>query len=168
MAIIAGMWWSYEVLGWGGYWAWDPVENASFMPWLMGTALVHSLAVTEKRGAFKSWTVLLAIGAFSLSLLGAFIVRSGVLTSVHAFAVDRARALHSRLARDLLRRASALRVARASKPRAVSLVARGFLAREQYSPGHRSDGCCSARSIRYSSTRSVWARSRLDRRISTR
>ena len=79
---------SYYELGWGGWWFWDPVENASFMPWLVGTALIHSLAVTEKRGVFKSWTVLLAIAAFSLSLLGTFLVRSGVLTSVHAFASD--------------------------------------------------------------------------------
>ena len=93
VGIALGSWWAYYELGWGGWWFWDPVENASFMPWLMGTALVHSLAVTEKRGAFKSWTVLLAIGAFSLSLLGAFIVRSGVLTSVHAFAVDPERGL---------------------------------------------------------------------------
>ncbi|HZN07735.1 MAG TPA: cytochrome c-type biogenesis CcmF C-terminal domain-containing protein, partial [Pyrinomonadaceae bacterium] len=78
----------YYELGWGGWWFWDPVENASFMPWLVGTALIHSLAVTEKRGGFKSWTVLLAIAAFSLSLLGTFLVRSGVLTSVHAFATD--------------------------------------------------------------------------------
>ena len=88
VGIALGSWWAYYELGWGGWWFWDPVENASFMPWLVGTALVHSLAVTEKRGVFKSWTVLLAIFAFSLSLLGAFIVRSGVLTSVHAFAVD--------------------------------------------------------------------------------
>ncbi len=93
VGIALGSWWSYYELGWGGWWFWDPVENASFMPWLVGTALVHSLAVTEKRGAFKSWTVLLAIAAFSLSLLGAFIVRSGVLTSVHAFAVDPKRGL---------------------------------------------------------------------------
>ncbi|NLD01440.1 MAG: cytochrome c biogenesis protein CcsA, partial [Gammaproteobacteria bacterium] len=78
----------YYELGWGGWWFWDPVENASFMPWLLGTALIHSLAVTEKRGVFKNWTVLLAIAAFSLSLLGTFLVRSGVLTSVHAFAAD--------------------------------------------------------------------------------
>ena len=88
MGIALGSWWAYYELGWGGWWFWDPVENASFMPWLLGTALVHSLAVTEKRGSFKSWTVLLAIGAFSLSLLGTFLVRSGVLTSVHAFATD--------------------------------------------------------------------------------
>ena len=93
LGIALGSWWAYYELGWGGWWFWDPVENASFMPWLAGTALVHSLAVTEKRGAFKSWTALLAIAAFSLSLLGAFIVRSGVLTSVHAFAVDPARGM---------------------------------------------------------------------------
>lgn len=86
--IALGSGWAYYELGWGGWWFWDPVENASFMPWLVGTALVHSLSVTEKRGAFKSWTVLLAIAAFSLSLLGTFLVRSGVLTSVHAFASD--------------------------------------------------------------------------------
>jgi len=86
--VMLGSWWAYYELGWGGWWFWDPVENASFMPWLVGTALIHSLAVTEKRGAFTSWTVLLAIAAFSLSLLGTFLVRSGVLTSVHAFATD--------------------------------------------------------------------------------
>jgi cytochrome c-type biogenesis protein CcmF len=88
-----GSWWAYNELGWGGWWFWDPVENASFMPWLVGTALIHSLAVTEKRGAFKGWTVLLAIVAFSLSLLGTFLVRSGVLSSVHAFATDPRRGL---------------------------------------------------------------------------
>ena len=88
IGIALGSWWAYYELGWGGWWFWDPVENASFMPWLVGTALIHSLAVTEKRGAFKSWTMLLAISAFSLSLLGTFLVRSGVLTSVHAFATD--------------------------------------------------------------------------------
>jgi len=88
LGIALGSWWAYYELGWGGWWFWDPVENASFMPWLVGTALIHSLAVTEKRGSFKNWTVLLAIAAFSLSLLGTFLVRSGVLTSVHAFASD--------------------------------------------------------------------------------
>ncbi|MEJ2307929.1 MAG: heme lyase CcmF/NrfE family subunit [Gammaproteobacteria bacterium] len=88
LGIALGSWWAYYELGWGGWWFWDPVENASFMPWLVATALIHSLAVTEKRGAFKAWTVLLAIFAFSLSLLGTFLVRSGVLTSVHAFASD--------------------------------------------------------------------------------
>ena len=86
--ITLGSWWAYYELGWGGWWFWDPVENASFLPWLVGTALMHSLAVTEKRGAFKAWTTLLAIFTFSLSLLGTFLVRSGVLTSVHAFASD--------------------------------------------------------------------------------
>lgn len=93
VGITLGSWWAYYELGWGGWWFWDPVENASFMPWLIGTALIHSLAVTEKRGLFKNWTVLLAIAAFSLSLLGTFLVRSGVLTSVHAFASDPDRGL---------------------------------------------------------------------------
>jgi cytochrome c-type biogenesis protein CcmF len=91
VGIALGSGWAYYELGWGGWWFWDPVENASFMPWLVGTALIHSLAVTEKRGSFRSWTVLLAIFAFALSLLGTFLVRSGVLTSVHAFATDPAR-----------------------------------------------------------------------------
>jgi len=94
LGILLGSAWAYYVLGWGGWWFWDPVENASFMPWLAGTALIHSLIVTERRGAFRSWTVLLAICAFSLSLLGTFLVRSGVLTSVHAFAVDPGRGLY--------------------------------------------------------------------------
>jgi len=93
VGIALGSGWAYYELGWGGWWFWDPVENASFMPWLVGTALIHSLAVTEKRGSFKSWTVLLAIMAFSLSLLGTFLVRSGVLSSVHAFATDPRRGL---------------------------------------------------------------------------
>ncbi|MFZ3287278.1 MAG: heme lyase CcmF/NrfE family subunit [Telluria sp.] len=93
LGIFMGSYWAYYELGWGGWWFWDAVENASFMPWLVGTALVHSLAVTEKRGSFKNWTVLLAIVAFSLSLLGTFLVRSGVLTSVHAFATDPRRGL---------------------------------------------------------------------------
>ncbi len=93
VGIALGSGWAYYELGWGGWWFWDPVENASFMPWLVGTALIHSLAVTEKRGAFRSWTVLLAILAFALSLLGTFLVRSGVLTSVHAFATDPARGI---------------------------------------------------------------------------
>jgi cytochrome c-type biogenesis protein CcmF len=91
--ITSGSWWSYRDLGWGGWWFWDPVENASFMPWLVTTALIHSLVVTEKRGAFKNWTVLLAILAFVLSLMGTFLVRSGILTSVHAFAVDPSRGI---------------------------------------------------------------------------
>ncbi|MDT8410793.1 MAG: heme lyase CcmF/NrfE family subunit, partial [Wenzhouxiangellaceae bacterium] len=91
--IALGSWWAYYELGWGGWWFWDPVENASFMPWLVGTALIHSQAVSEKRGAFPAWTVLLSIAAFSLSLLGTFLVRSGVLTSVHSFANDPERGL---------------------------------------------------------------------------
>lgn len=93
MGIVLGSWWAYYELGWGGWWFWDPVENASFMPWLVGTALIHSLAATEKRGMFKSWTILLSVFAFSLSLLGTFLVRSGVLTSVHAFASDPTRGI---------------------------------------------------------------------------
>lgn len=93
LGIALGSWWAYYELGWGGWWFWDPVENASFMPWIAGTALIHSLAVSEKRGVFKSWTVLLAISAFSLSLLGTFLVRSGILVSVHAFASDPTRGL---------------------------------------------------------------------------
>jgi cytochrome c-type biogenesis protein CcmF len=93
LGISLGSWWAYYVLGWGGWWFWDPVENASFMPWLVGTALIHSQAVTEKRGSFRAWTLLLSIFAFSLSLLGTFLVRSGVLTSVHAFASDPKRGL---------------------------------------------------------------------------
>ncbi len=93
VGIALGSWWAYYELGWGGWWFWDPVENASFMPWLAGTALIHSLAVTEKRGLFKSWTLLLSITAFSLSLLGTFLVRSGILISVHAFATDPGRGL---------------------------------------------------------------------------
>ena len=93
IGILLGSWWAYYELGWGGWWFWDPVENASFMPWLVGAALIHSQAVSEKRGSFNSWTLLLAIAAFSLSLLGAFLVRSGVLTSVHSFAADPTRGL---------------------------------------------------------------------------
>ena len=93
LGIALGSWWAYYELGWGGWWFWDPVENASFMPWLAGAALLHSQAVTEKRGSFRGWTLLLAIAAFSLSLLGTFLVRSGVLTSVHAFAADPSRGL---------------------------------------------------------------------------
>ena len=94
LGIVLGSWWAYYELGWGGWWFWDPVENASFMPWLAGTELLHSLAVTEKRGSFKAWTVLLAISAFSLCLLGTFLVRSGILVSVHAFASDPTRGLY--------------------------------------------------------------------------
>ena len=111
--IALGSWWAYYILGWGGFWFWDPVENASLMPWLAGTALLHSAIVVEKRDALKSWTVLLAILAFSLSLLGTFLVRSGVLTSVHAFAQDPgARHVHPGLpAAGHRRRPRALRLA---------------------------------------------------------
>ena len=88
LGILLGSWWAYRELGWGGWWFWDPVENASLMPWFAGAALVHSLAVTDKRNAMKSWAILLAIIAFGFSLLGTFLVRSGVLTSVHSFASD--------------------------------------------------------------------------------
>jgi cytochrome c-type biogenesis protein CcmF len=94
LGIALGSWWAYYELGWGGWWFWDPVENASFMPWLIGVALIHSQAVTEKRGSFRAWTLLLAISAFSFSLLGTFLVRSGVLTSVHAFASDPERGMY--------------------------------------------------------------------------
>ena len=93
LGIALGSWWAYYELGWGGWWFWDPVENASFMPWLIGTALIHSLAATDKRGIFKNWTLLLSICAFALSLLGTFLVRSGVITSVHAFATDPTRGI---------------------------------------------------------------------------
>ena len=94
IGIALGSWWAYYELGWGGWWFWDPVENVSFMPWLAGTALIHALAVTEQRNTFKHWTLLLAILTFSLNLLGAFLVRSGVITSVHSFAVDPGRGLY--------------------------------------------------------------------------
>ena len=94
VGITLGSWWAYYELGWGGWWFWDPSENASFMPWLAATALIHSVAVTEKRGTFKSWTLLLAIAGFSLALLGGFIIRSGIMTSVHAFAVDPTRGMY--------------------------------------------------------------------------
>ena len=110
-----GSYWAYYTLGWGGFWFWDPVENASLMPWLAGTAFLHSVAVMEKRDALKVWTIFLAILAFSFSLLGTFLVRSGVLTSVHAFASDpRARRLHPRHPRLVHRRlARSVRLARA-------------------------------------------------------
>ena len=125
-------------IGWGGWWFWDPVENASFMPWLAGTALVHSLAVTEKRGAFKSWTALLAIAAFSLSLLGAFIVRSGVLTSVHAFAVDPERGLFV-LALLVLAVGGALTIYALRAPTITSRARYGGFSRELLATGQQRD-----------------------------
>jgi len=131
VGVTLGSWWAYYELGWGGWWFWDPVENASFMPWLAGTALIHSLAVTEKRGTFKSWTLLLAITTFSLSLLGAFIVRSGVLTSVHAFAVDPTRGIFILMFLLLVVGGSlSLYAARASVIR--SLTQYQFLSREAF------------------------------------
>ena len=116
IGIAMGSWWAYYELGWGGFWFWDPVENASFMPWLAGTALLHSALVMEKRDALKVWTLLLAIITFSLSLMGTFLVRSGVLTSVHAFAVDPARGafILGILGAVHRRRAGAVRLARAA------------------------------------------------------
>ena len=128
LGIALGSWWAYYELGWGGWWFWDPVENASFLPWLVGTALIHSLAVTEKRGLFRNWTIILAITSFSLSLLGTFLVRSGVLTSVHAFATDPKRGVFILLFLSVVVGGSLILFAmRASKVRsggAFSLVSR--------------------------------------------
>ncbi len=129
--IALGSWWAYYELGWGGWWFWDPVENASFMPWLVGTALVHSLAVTEKRGVFKSWTLLLAIFAFSLSLLGTFLVRSGVLTSVHSFAADPERGLFI-LAFLFVVVGGSLTLYAVKAPAITSRVSYGYLSREVF------------------------------------
>ncbi len=131
LGIALGSWWAYYELGWGGWWFWDPVENASLMPWLVGTALMHSLAVTEKRGVLKSWTVLLAIFAFSLSLLGTFLVRSGVLTSVHAFATDPARGTFI-LAFLLLVVGGSLTLYALRAPVVKSQVGLGLLSRELF------------------------------------
>ena len=172
LGIALGSWWAYYELGWGGWWFWDPVENASFMPWLVGTALIHSLAVTEKRGAFKAWTVLLAIVAFSLSLLGTFLVRSGVLSSVHAFATDPKRGLFILAFLALVVGASlALYAWRAPK---VGLGARFGPSRARAScwpttcccwwPRPR---CCWARCTRCCWTPWAWARSRSARPTST-
>ncbi len=131
LGIALGSWWAYYELGWGGWWFWDPVENASFMPWLIGTALIHSLAVTEKRGGFKNWTVLLAIIAFSMSLLGTFLVRSGVLTSVHAFATDPRRGIFILILLSLVVGSSlflyALRAPKSTLGGAFSLMSRETL-----------------------------------------
>ena len=136
IGIALGSWWAYYELGWGGWWFWDPVENASFMPWLVGTALIHSLSVTETRGIFKSWTLLLAIFAFSLSLVGTFLVRSGVLVSVHSFASDPStRPVHPRVSGHHHRRfAHLVCVARAETVRARrirAVLARVLLAGQQ-------------------------------------
>jgi cytochrome c-type biogenesis protein CcmF len=131
VGIALGSWWAYYELGWGGWWFWDPVENASFMPWLVGTALIHSLSVTEKRELFKSWTLLLAVAAFSLSLLGTFLVRSGVLVSVHSFASDPARGTFI-LAFLLLVIGGALALYAWRAPRLVSNAGFGVLSRETF------------------------------------
>ena len=173
VGIALGSAWAYYELGWGGWWFWDPVENASFMPWLVGTALIHSLAVTEKRGAFRSWTVLLAIVAFSLSLLGTFLVRSGVLTSVHAFATDPARGVFILLFLVIVIGGSlalfAWRAPRVGLGAGFAPVSReSLLLANNVLLAVAMPRCCSARSIRCSSTRSTWARSRSGRRTSTR
>ncbi len=129
LGIVLGSWWAYSELGWGGWWFWDPVENASFLPWLVGTALLHSLAVTEKRSAFKGWTVLLAICAFALCLLGTFLVRSGVLTSVHAFASDPERGVYM-LVFLLLVLGSSLTLYAIRMPRVVSYGSFRLLSKE--------------------------------------
>jgi cytochrome c-type biogenesis protein CcmF len=131
VGIALGSWWAYYELGWGGWWFWDPVENASFMPWLVGTALIHSLAVTEKRELFKSWTLLLAVAAFSLSLLGTFLVRSGVLVSVHSFASDPARGMFI-LAFLLVVIGGALALYAWRAPRLVSTAGFAGLSRETF------------------------------------
>ena len=131
LGIALGSWWAYYELGWGGWWFWDPVENASFMPWLVGAALIHSQAVTEKRGTFRNWTLLLAIVAFSLSLLGTFLVRSGVLTSVHAFASDPERGVFILIFLCLVSGGAlvlfALRAPRISTPNSAGLVSKETL-----------------------------------------
>ena len=159
LGIAMGSYWAYYELGWGGWWFWDPVENASLMPWLAGTALLHSAVVMEKRNALKVWTILLAILTFSLSLLGTFLVRSGVLTSVHAFATDPTRGVFilAILVRLHRRRACALRLAGAGAEagRAVRAdLARGRAGAQQSVPDHApARPCSSARSIRWRSKR---------------
>ena len=153
LGIALGSWWAYYELGWGGWWFWDPVENASFMPWLAATALLHSAIVVEKRDALKSWTILLAILAFSLSLLGTFLVRSGVLTSVHAFATDPTRGVFIlALLGDRHRRLAALYAWRAPALQGGGVfaadLARGRAAAQQPAAGDRGCApCCWARSI---------------------
>ncbi len=129
--IALGSWWAYYELGWGGFWFWDPVENASFMPWLVGTALIHSIAVTDKRGLFKSWTLLLAVAAFSLSLLGTFLVRSGVLVSVHSFAADPRRGIFV-LAFLVIMIGGALTLYAWRAPRMVSATGFELISRESF------------------------------------
>ena len=174
LGIAMGSYWAYYTLGWGGWWFWDPVENASLMPWLAGTALLHSALVMEKRNALKIWTILLAILTFSLSLIGTFLVRSGVLTSVHAFASDPTRGVFilGILHAVHRRRPRAVRLARAAaqagRPVRADL-ARGRARPQQPVPGHApAPPCSSARSIRSRSRRSPATRSRSARRSSIR
>ena len=175
LGIAMGSYWAYYTLGWGGWWFWDPVENASFMPWLVATALLHSALVMEKRNALKIWTILLAILAFSLSLIGTFLVRSGVLTSVHAFATDPdARRLHPGDPGAVhRRRARAVCAARSGCCKQGGRVRAGFARRraraQQSVPGDApAPRCSSARSIRSRSKRSPARRFRSGRRSSTR
>jgi cytochrome c-type biogenesis protein CcmF len=168
--IMLGSWWAYYELGWGGWWFWDPVENASFMPWLVGTALIHSLAVTEKRGTFKAWTVLLAICAFSLSLMGTFLVRSGVLTSVHAFATDPRRGVFILLFLAIVIGGS-LAVFAVRAPRVGGGGRFDAVSRESMLLANNVlliVAAGSVRCTRCSSTRCRWARSPSARRTSTR
>ena len=171
--IAGGSWWAYYTLGWGGWWFWDPTENASFMPWLIATALLHSAIVVEKRDALKGWTILLAILAFGFSLIGTFLVRSGVITSVHAFANDPARGLFilALLSRLYRRRAAALRLARALPEGRRALrprQPRGRAADQQSAAGdRRGDGAAGHASIPCSSIPWAGARSRWDRPITT-
>ena len=166
LGIALGSWWAYYELGWGGWWFWDPVENASFMPWLAGAALLHSQAVTEKRGSFRGWTLLLAIATFSLSLLGTFLVRSGVLTSVHAFAADPARGLFILIFLGIVIGGSLLLYAlRAPRTRTPARRSPRPRARRCCWPTtcccpRPARWCCSARCIRCWPMRWSWARSR--------
>jgi cytochrome c-type biogenesis protein CcmF len=173
IGIALGSWWAYYELGWGGWWFWDPVENASFMPWLVGTALLHSLVATEKRGAFVGWSLLLAIAAFTLSLLGTFLVRSGVLVSVHAFASDPLRGVFILVFVVLVAGGALALYAWRAPPLAPQRRRRS---RCRANPSccsttrcwsRRRRRCCSARCTRCSSTRSTSAGSRSDRRSST-
>jgi cytochrome c-type biogenesis protein CcmF len=168
LGIALGSWWAYYELGWGGWWFWDPVENASFMPWLAGAALIHAQAVTEKRGSFASWTLLLAIAAFSLSLLGTFLVRSGVLTSVHAFAAD-PRAACSSWSAGLVIGGSLLLYALRAPALEAADGARGASRRSRAKPccwpttccwPAPARWCCWARCTRCWPMRWTWARSR--------
>ncbi len=163
--IVLGSWWAYYELGWGGWWFWDPVENASLLPWLLGTALLHALVVCEKRGAYGHAVLLLSIFTFSLSLLGTFVVRSGVLTSVHAFAVDPSRGLTLLLLLGLLLTCAltlfALRAdIRAPMPALACCQKRGCSAQPSFYSAWPAPACCSVPSTPWCSSRSIWVHSR--------